>query len=304
MFVVHFCGMLRSHTFFTQVSCALLSAQPDFMSAIFFSRADVYDSTICFNSVSAFLTALLRSLSISSRIADMWSSHPDADTLHSAKYLLKSASDSHWRKSGVQRLSAIKQPWISDVQAVFDFFLPALVIDWLILALTPAALHDCSIKGSYVSLTSSVVHAVNFCRHNLVAQAYLSPGSSGAFFRSLSLMLYFADAPTETLRIAFLDDGLPAVAVPQYWHRAAAFDDWFIAHAESKQRVRLAREHVAAPYAVPPINNIGNIYNMCVLIFSLGVNYSKNALFMQTEKQKKLTFRLTKGGGLSITVIE
>jgi len=43
--------------------------------------------------------------------------------------------------------------------------------------------------------------------------------------------------------------GAPADAVPQYWHRAAGFDDRFIAHAESRQRVRFAREHVVTARA-------------------------------------------------------
>ena len=99
-------------------------------------------------------------------------------------------------------------------------------------------------------------------------------------------MLYFADAPTETLRISFLDDGLPAVAVPQYWHRADGFEDILIAHAESRHRVRFAREQAVAPYATVPINNAGKIYNICGFISSLGVNYNKKARFMQREKQK------------------
>lgn len=64
-------------------------------------------------------------------------------------------------------------------------------------------------------------------------------------------MLYFADVPMDTERIAFLDDGVPADAVPQYWQRADGFDDMFIAHTESKHRVRFAREQAVAPYDTP-----------------------------------------------------
>lgn len=93
--------------------------------------------------------------------------------------------------------------------------------------------------------------------------------------------------PTDTLRISFFDDGAPAVAVPQYWHRADGFEDMFIAHAESRQRVRFAREHAVAPCATVPMNNTGKIYNICGFISSLRVNYNKNATFMQREKPKR-----------------
>jgi hypothetical protein len=39
--------------------------------------------------------------------------------------------------------------------------------------------------------------------------------------------------------------GVPAFAVPQYWQRAAGLVDILTAHAESKHRVRFAREHAA-----------------------------------------------------------
>jgi len=59
----------------------------------------------------------------------------------------------------------------------------------------------------------------------------------------------------------------PALAVPQYWQRAAGFDDMLIAHAESKQRVKLAREHVVAPNDVPGISRTAATkYKVCVFI--------------------------------------
>lgn len=71
----------------------------------------------------------------------------------------------------------------------------------------------------------------------------------GAAFNSLAVKENFADAPTETLRIASPAVGAPAEAVPQYWHRAAGLDDRFIAQAESRQRVKLALEHVVTASA-------------------------------------------------------
>lgn len=80
-------------------------------------------------------------------------------------------------------------------------------------------------------------------------------------------MLYLADVPTETLRMPLSAGAAPALAVPQYWHRAAGFDDMFIAHAESKQRVKFAREHVVAPNDVPGISRIAATkYKVCVFI--------------------------------------
>jgi hypothetical protein len=67
-------------------------------------------------------------------------------------------------------------------------------------------------------------------------------------------MLYLADVPTETLRMPLSAGAVPALAVPQYWQRAAGFVDMLIAHAESKQRVKFAREHVVAPNDVPGIS--------------------------------------------------
>ena len=49
--------------------------------------------------------------------------------------------------------------------------------------------------------------------------------------------------------------GVPALDVPQYWHRAAGFDETFIAHTESKQRVKFICEHVVAANAAHGIIN-------------------------------------------------
>ncbi len=69
------------------------------------------------------------------------------------------------------------------------------------------------------------------------------PGSDGAVRNSRSVKLYFVDCPTVTLDRPFCDGGVPADDVPQYWHRAAGFMPMFIAHAESRHRVRFALEH-------------------------------------------------------------
>ena len=58
--------------------------------------------------------------------------------------------------------------------------------------------------------------------------------------------MYRADAPKDKLRMPDFFGGVPALDVPQYWHRAAGFDDTFIAHAESRQRVKFATEQDAA----------------------------------------------------------
>ena len=100
-------------------------------------------------------------------------------------------------------------------------------------------------------------------------------------------MLYLADVPTDTDRMPVLG-GVPAPDVPQYWHRADGFDDTFIAHTESRQRVKFAREHVGAASAPLNINRIGNKNNVCVFIFSLsGVLYQKisRTAKRKTEKQ-------------------
>lgn len=113
----------------------------------------------------------------------------------------------------------------------------------------PAALHDFSINSSYVSSTSSVVQFATIDKHFSVAHMYRSPGSDGADFKSRAEIVFF-DAAVPTAR-RFVG-GVPASAVPQYWHRADGFADKFIAHAESKHRVKFMREHVAA-VAIPGV---------------------------------------------------
>lgn len=81
-------------------------------------------------------------------------------------------------------------------------------------------------------------------------------------------MLYFADVPADTERIAFLG-GVPADDVPQYWHRADGFDDTPMAHAESRQRVKFAREHVVAACADDRQVNSRPKNSIFVFIFSL-----------------------------------
>lgn len=80
---------------------------------------------------------------------------------------------------------------------------------------------------------------------------------------------YFADAPTDTARIASPAAGVPADAVPQYWHRADGLDDILIAHAESRQRVKFAREHVVAAFDVSGMAAITDIKNNAFLFISL-----------------------------------
>ncbi len=161
---------------------------------------------------------------------------------------------------------------------------------------TPAALHDCSIKLSYVSDTSSAVQPATRFIHWAVAHAYRSPASVGAFFNSLSGILYLADAPADTARIA-LFGGVPALDVPQYWHRAAGFDDMFIAHAESRQRVKLAREHDAvAAYddPSPSMNSAlpqANLLIKCIFfcfIFSLYGKLYQKIIWAQSEKNESV----------------
>ena len=81
-------------------------------------------------------------------------------------------------------------------------------------------------------------------------------------------MLYLADAPADTDFIAFFG-GVPAVDVPQYWQRADGLDDTPMAHTESKQRVKFAREHVAAAFADDKLVKINPKISSCVFIFSL-----------------------------------
>ena len=123
-----------------------------------------------------------------------------------------------------------------------------------------------------------------FFIHCAVAQAYRSPGSVGAFFRSLSLMLYFADAPADIdFMPFFVDGGVPAVDVPQYWHRAAGLDVILIAHAESRQRVKFACEHFDAACACEHSRTADIKVNICFFIFSLVGNYIKNVVWVQRE---------------------
>jgi len=71
--------------------------------------------------------------------------------------------------------------------------------------------------------------------------------------------------------------GVPADVVPQYWQRAAGFEPILIAQAESRHRVKLAREQDVAPYACGTIRIPQIIKNiLCFLIFSLGKTISKN----------------------------
>ncbi len=61
----------------------------------------------------------------------------------------------------------------------------------------------------------------------------------------------------------------PALAVPQYWHRAAGLLPTLMAQAESKQRVKFAREHVvAASDAIGPSSSV-KIKNTVFLFISL-----------------------------------
>lgn len=121
--------------------------------------------------------------------------------------------------------------------------------------------------------------------HSAVAHAYRAPGSDGADFSSLAENEYFADVPTDTLRMASPAAGAPADAVPQYWHRAAGFDDMFIAHAESRQRVKFAREQVVTAFAVRGTAVIIAVKNMFLIFISLYVfNYIKKAVGAQREK--------------------
>lgn len=97
-------------------------------------------------------------------------------------------------------------------------------------------------------------------------------------------MLYFADVPTDMLFIPFLlDGGMPAADVPQYWHRAARLEEMFIAHAESRQRVRFAWEHLDTACAFVHSSVTDNKNISCVFIFSLVGNYTK----IKRHKQKK-----------------
>ena len=121
------------------------------------------------NNVSAFLMALSRSDVNVVRMSDKYSSHPVAEIPHSEKYLLKLSSVSHARQSGPQRAASTIHARIS---VWHDVALAVFVLDandaayW---ALTPAARHDCSIKLSYVSDTSSAVQPSTLAIHCSVA---------------------------------------------------------------------------------------------------------------------------------------
>jgi hypothetical protein len=68
--------------------------------------------------------------------------------------------------------------------------------------------------------------------------------------------------------------GVPALSEPQYWQRAAGFDEIFIAHTESKQRVKLAREHCCVAANAPEHTEINNNEDkMRCFIFSLLMDY-------------------------------
>ena len=81
--------------------------------------------------------------------------------------------------------------------------------------------------------------------------------------------MYLEDWPSDKLRmppeVVF---GVPALDVPQYWQRAAGFDDTFIAHTESKHLVRFICEHVAA-MTVPGQVIRENIKNRVFFFISL-----------------------------------
>lgn len=238
------------------------------------------------STLSAFCSVVLRVAISSLRIDEMYSSHPVASTLHAEKNLSKSESSLQARQSAPHRASVMMQDFISVLQLLRVLVFAAWLRRVAIWAVMPAARHDCSIKLSYVSVTSSEVQLETFLMHSVVAQAYLAPGSDGAFLSSFSDKVMAADVPTDTLRMPF-DAGIPpANAVPQYWHRAAGFDDTFMAHAESKQRVKFAREHVTAsaiPGARPQVSKKSK---MCLLI-SLYIikNYIKKAGGVQREKE-------------------
>jgi len=58
----------------------------------------------------------------------------------------------------------------------------------------------------------------------------------------------------------------------------------FIAHAESRQRVRFACEHLTAACALAHISRLGIKNSKCVFMFSLGVNYIKKYIKLQRKK--------------------
>ena len=81
---------------------------------------------------------------------------------------------------------------------------------------------------------------------------------------------------------------MPAVEVPHYWHRAAGLDDMLIAHAESRQRVKFAREHFEAACACEHSRAADIKISICVFIFSLADNHIKKLLL--TQRENKILF--------------
>ena len=96
-------------------------------------------------------------------------------------------------------------------------------------------------------------------------------------------MLYFALVPTDMLCIALLDFGSPAPVVPQYWQRAAGFDETFIAQTESKQRVKFAREHDVAAMPLCVAKIIGNKNSIVLCIISLMPKYIKFLIVLKVK---------------------
>lgn len=94
--------------------------------------------------------------------------------------------------------------------------------------------------------------------------------------------MFFDDAPADILFNP--DAGVPASGVPQYWQRAAGFDDKLIAHAESKHLVKFMREHGAAHViegkaSKPAIKNANFL-----IIFSLWGYYIKKTIDKKVKK--------------------
>jgi hypothetical protein len=159
--------------------------------------------------------AVSRDLVIVSRMSVKYASHPFANTEHSEKNLLKSESSAQPLYRDVHLLFAIIHDVISDLQVADVLVWRALANKADICDDIPAAVHDCSIRGSYTSDTSSAVQPETRAIHFFDAHTYRSPGSVGAFFNSRDEMLNRADVPTETARIP-ASLGSPASAVPQY----------------------------------------------------------------------------------------
>lgn len=270
--------MLLAHTLSIQASRLALSLHDVRAAVSFVSRAFLYPSTIPWTAAAALAIAVSRAPDNSVRIADMYASQPVASTPQLEKNLSKSASALHARQSEPHRLASTMHDRMLVVQDVLVGFLRASACNVAIWALMPAALHDCSINESYAAETSSVVQPDTLLIHCAVAHAYRLPGSDGAFFNSLSVRLYFADAPADTLRMPPAG-GVPADSVPQYWQRAAGFELTLIAHAESRHRVKFAREQDAAPYACDVTRKPQIIKSiLCFFMFSLVNDYIKKRM--------------------------